>query len=829
MIEGQRPHVSRVEMDLGDRTLSLETGLLAEQAHGAVMVRYGDTMVLGAATGEREAKAGADFFPLTVDYEEKMYAAGKIPGGFIKREGRPTDTATLSARLTDRPLRPLFPKGYRAEVQIINTVMSSDQENNPDVLSIIAASASLMISPIPFEGPVGAVRIGLIDNELVINPLISEMADSEMDITIAGTADAIMMIEGEADQVPEETLLAAFDAAHEEIRRICEIQVQLRQMAGKEKWVVETPQTDPVLRERIQEIVGDRMREAVRNPDKVVRLEGTNHLKTDLMQQLRQETDPAQGNAPIYDLKQAGDIFDSLLKAEVRSGILAEGIRPDGRTQTEIRPIWTEVGYLPRTHGSAIFTRGQTQVITTVTLGSTAEEQRLDGIIPMENKRYIHHYNFPAYSVGEVRRSRGPGRREIGHGMLAERALIAVLPSIDEWPYTMRLVSEAISSNGSTSMASVCGSSMALMDAGVPIKAPVAGVAMGLVTDGSGNYTVLTDIQGMEDALGDMDFKVAGTADGVTAIQMDIKVKGITTEIMRTALSQAHDARQAILARMADTISEARSTMSPYAPMVKRIKINPEKIGALIGPGGKMIRSIQEETETKIDIDDDGGVSVTGSNQAGVERALAKIAGLAQDFKIDKGDKVTGKVVSVMPYGAFVELAPGRDGLVHISELSEDPSVRVTRVEEVLNVGDEVEVMVIDVAPNGKISLSRRAAITGELPENRPERGPRPGGGGPGGDRGPRRDGGGGGGGFRGGGPGGDREPRGSFDSGPDRGPRESFDRGPAQPPAADRPGTGRYGDDRDVQSFAPEPTSDGPRSGRPADSRRRPGFGGDR
>ncbi len=827
MDQGNRPNVTRLEINLGDRTLSLETGLLAEQAHGAVMVRYADTMVLGAATGEREAKPGADFFPLTVDYEEKMYAAGKIPGGFIKREGRPTDQATLAARLTDRPLRPLFPKGYRAEVQIINTVMSSDQENNPDVLSIIAASASLMISPIPFDGPVGAVRIGLIDNELVINPLISEMADSDMDIIVAGTADAIMMIEGEADRVPEETLLAAFDAAHEEIRRICEIQVQLREQVGKEKWVVDMPQTDEVLKERIQELIGDRLREAVRNPDKVVRIEGTNHLKNDMMQQLGQETDAAEHGTPIYDMKAAGGIFDSLLKSEVRNGILAEGIRPDGRGQTEIRPIWSEVGYLPRTHGSAIFTRGQTQVLTTVTLGSTAEEQRLDGIIPLENKRYIHHYNFPAFSVGEVRRSRGPGRREIGHGMLAERALIAVLPSVDDFPYTMRLVSEAISSNGSTSMASVCGSSMALMDAGVPIAAPVAGVAMGLITDGSGNYTVLTDIQGMEDALGDMDFKVAGTADGVTAIQMDIKVKGITTEIMRTALSQAHDARQFILARMAETIAEPRSTMSPYAPMVKRIRINPDKIGALIGPGGKMIRSIQEETETKIDIDDDGGVSVTGSNQAGVERALAKIAGLAQDFKIDKGDKVTGKVVSVMPYGAFVELAPGRDGLVHISELSEDPSVRVTRVEEVLNVGDEVEVMVIDVAPNGKISLSRRAAITGELPEARPERGPRPGGpGGPGGDRGPRRDGGGGGG-FRGGGPGGDRGPSDRGPGGPDRGPRESFDRGPA--PVADRPGTGRYGDDRDVQSFAPEPSSDEPRSGRPADSRRRPGFGGDR
>ncbi|HEV2527851.1 MAG TPA: polyribonucleotide nucleotidyltransferase [Thermomicrobiales bacterium] len=814
MTDTFRPQVTRLEMELGDRTLTLETGLLAEQAHGAVMVRYGDTMILGTVTGEREARPGADFFPLAVDYEEKMYAAGKIPGGFIKREGRPTDTAILAARLTDRPIRPLWPKGYRAEVQIINTVMSSDQENNPDILSMIAASAALCISPLPFQGPVGAVRVGLIDDELVINPSISEMPDSIMDIVVAGTADAIMMVEGEADRVPEETLIAAFEAAQDEIARICELQEQLMAQAGKEKWAFNAPQTDEVLQERIQSIIGDQLRAAVRNPDKVVRLEGTNHLKQSLLQQLSEETDESTG-APLYDAKAASDAFDALLKAEVRNGILVERVRPDGRTPTEIRPIWSQTGYLPRTHGSAIFTRGQTQVITTVTLGSTAEEQRLDGIIPTENKRYMHHYNFPPYSVGEVRRSRGPGRREIGHGTLAERALVSVLPSIEDWPYTMRLVSEVVSSNGSTSMASVCGSSMALMDAGVPLAAPVAGVAMGLITDGSGAYTILTDIQGMEDALGDMDFKVAGTADGVTAIQMDIKVKGITSEIMREALQQAHDGRQHILGKMAETISQPNQTMSPYAPMVKRVKINPDKIGALIGPGGKMIRSIQEETETKIDIDDDGGVSITGANQAGVERALQKIAGLTQEFKIDKGDKVKGKVVSVMPYGAFVELAPGRDGLVHISELSDDPSIRVNRVEDVINVGDEIEVMVIDVAPNGKISLSRRAAITGEMPEARPERGPRgggPGGGGPGGDRGPR------GGGFGGGGGGGFRGDRGGNE---DRGPRGGG-------MAPDRPGTGRYGDDRDVQSFAPRPqqTDGEDRSGRPADSRRRPDFG---
>ena len=813
-----RPDVTHVELDINGQTLSLETGLLAEQAQGAVMVRYGDTMLLATVDGEREPREGADFFPLAVDVEERMYSAGKIPGGFIKREGRPTDNAILAARLTDRPLRPLFPKGYRAEVQVINTVMSSDQENNPDILSIIGASAALCISPIPFDGPVGAVRIGLIDDELVVNPTFSELDASQIDIVVAGTASAIMMVEGEADRVSEDTLLDAFALAHNEIRRQCDVQNELRDRAGQPKWDVAVTKSNDALKQQLQEVIGDRLREAVRDPDKVVRLEGTNTLKHEVLDQLAEMKD--DDGHPRFHRKDASEAFDSLLKSEVRTGILAEGIRPDGRTTTEIRPIWSEVGYLPRAHGSALFTRGQTQALTTVTLGSTAEEQRLDGIIPLENKRYIHHYNFPPYSVGEVRRSRGPGRREIGHGYLAERALIAVLPTVEDFPYTMRLVSEILSSNGSTSMASVCGSSMALMDAGVPISAPVAGVAMGLVTDGEGNFTVLTDIQGMEDALGDMDFKVAGTAEGVTAIQMDIKVQGITLEIMRTALAQAHDGRQFILGKMAESIAEPRETMSPFAPMVKRIRINPEKIGALIGPGGKMIRSIQEETETKIDIGDDGGVSVTGSSAAGVERAMQKIAGLTQEFNINKGDKLTGKVVSVMPYGAFVELAPGRDGLVHISELSDDPSIRVARVEDVVNVGDEIEVMVIDVAPNGKVSLSRRAAITGEMPEPRPERGPRPGG-----DRGPR-----GGGGFRGDRQDGfDRESQGGYD----RERRGGFDREPRneRPPRNDGPAferSGRYGDGDNVQSFAPEPQGDGPRSGRPADSRRRPGFGRD-
>ncbi len=776
--------VKTVSTEVAGRTLSLETGLLAEQAHGAVLIRYGDTMVLAAVVGEREPKEHMDFFPLTVDYEERMYAAGKIPGGFIKREGRPTEAAILAARLTDRPIRPLFPKGYRAEVQIINTVMSADQENDPDTLSIIAASAALTISPIPFEGPIAAVRVGYIDGQVVVNPTNLDLADSALDAVVAGTDDAIMMVEGEAQELPEATLLEAFTAAHEEIKRLVAIQRELAAQVGTEKWLFTPPEKNSELIAAVRDFLGDRLASAVRNPDKVVRLEGTSGLKREVLAHLAGGEDGAE---PRYAAKDLTDAFEGLLKEEVRGSILREGIRPDGRRPDEVRPIWSKVGYLPRTHGSAIFTRGQTQVVTTVTLGSTAEEQRLDSISPEDRKRYIHHYNFPPFSVGEVRRLRGASRRDIGHGALAERALLAVIPDADEFPYTMRLVSEVVSSNGSTSMASVCGSSMALMDAGVPISAPVAGVAMGLITGGeSGGFTVLTDIQGMEDALGDMDFKVAGTSVGVTAIQMDIKVKGITAEIMRQALEQAHAGRQHILGKMAETIAEPRESLSPFAPRVQRLKINPEKIGAVIGPGGKMIRSLQEETGTKIDIEDDGTVSISSADPAGAERAIAKILGLTQEIRIERGEIYTGKVVSIMPYGAFVELLPGKDGLVHISELSEDPAIRVNRVEDVLNVGDEVKVMVTEVAPNGKVSLSRRAAITGELPEPKAERGPRPGS-----DR---------------------------FD----RGPRRP-DRGPGGPQGDDRPRSG--------PPVGRRPEPDGERQGlssRPADSRGRPPFSGE-
>src|SRR5918995_5078242 len=600
MPRNNRPEVSHVEMDLAGRTLSFESGLVAEQADGAVVVRYGDSTVLTTVVGEREPNASVGFFPLTVDYEERMYAAGKIPGGFIKREGRPTEAATLAARLTDRPIRPLFPKGYKSEVQVITTVMSADQENDPDILSINGASAALTLSQIPWDGPIGAVRVGFIDGQIAINPTESDLADSTLDMVVAGTSDAIMMVEGESDQVSEETLVSGIERAHEEIRRIVDLQLDLQRQAGKEKWSFEPPAANESVASRVRDFLGDRLRATINNPDKVLRLEGTSNLREELLAHLAAPGD--EESVPLVS-KEVMDAFEAILKEEVRTNILEDGTRPDGRRTDEIRPIWIETGYLPRTHGSAIFTRGQTQVITTVTLGSTAEEQRLDSIGPEDRKRYIHHYNFPPFSVGEVRRLRGTSRRDIGHGALAERALLAVIPDAEEFPYTMRLVSEVVSSNGSTSMASVCGSTMALMDAGVPIRKPVAGVAMGLVTGDAGRYTVLTDIQGMEDALGDMDFKVAGTHDGVTAIQMDIKVKGITSEIMRQALTQAREGRLFILAEMTQAIDKPRGELSRFAPRVIRLKINPEKIGAVIGPGGKMIRSIQEETGTRIDID----------------------------------------------------------------------------------------------------------------------------------------------------------------------------------------------------------------------------------
>jgi polyribonucleotide nucleotidyltransferase len=764
-------------LDIAGRTLTLETGLLAEQASGAVTVRYGDTLLLVTAMGAREPKENAAWFPLTVDYEERMYAAGKIPGGFIKREGRPTEAAILAARLTDRPTRPLFPKGYMAEVQIVSTILSADQINDPDILSIIGASAALSISPIPWDGPVGAVRIGQLDGELVVNPSSEDLARSTLDMVVAGTADAIMMVEGEASEVSEEDMLAGIVMAHEEIRKICALQQELVADAGKEKWSFTAPEKDQALMQDVRDFLGNRLADSVNNPDKVMRLEGMNELELALREHF---TVAPEGQTPKYTPAQISTAYESLLKETVRGGILERGLRPDGRTPTEVRQIWSAVGYLPRAHGSAIFTRGQTQVVSAATLGTGDDEQRLDSISPEESKRYMHHYNFPPYSVGEIKFMRGPSRRDIGHGALAERAMLAVLPSEEEFPYTLRVVSEVVSSNGSTSMASVCGTTLALMDAGVPIKKPVAGVAMGLVTDESGRYTVLTDIQGMEDALGDMDFKVAGTRDGVTAIQMDIKVKGITPDVMRQALAQAHDGRMHILGKMLETIAEPRSDISPFAPRITQIKISPDKIGLLIGPGGKNIRALQEETGAKIDIEDDGTVSIASIDKESTDAAILRIRGLTDEIKIEVGEIYTGKIVGIQTYGAFVQILPGKDGLVHISELSEDPSVRVNKVEDLFNLGDEITVMVTDVAPNGKVSLSRRAAITGEMPP------PKTGGGGPrrdgGGDRGPRRE-------------GGDRGPRREFDRDRERGPRPESGRRPESEPRSE--GGPRREDDR--------------------------------
>jgi polyribonucleotide nucleotidyltransferase len=710
-------NIKSVSAEINGRTLTLETGRIAGLAMGAVVVRYGDSMVLSTAVGEKEAREDMGFFPLTVDYEERMYAAGKIPGGFPKREGRPTENAILAARLTDRPLRPLFPKGYKAEVQIMSTVLSADQENDPDILSVIGASSALTNSPIPFDGPVGAVRIGLVADEFVVNPTFAQLNESKLDLVVAGTDDAIMMVEGNANVIPESQLLDAIALAHEQIRVVVDLQRQLAALVGSEKWLFIPPTRNEELFRDVESYLGGRLREAVRNSNKIVRLEETGELEAEVTAHF------TQGENPKYQKHEISSTYEALLKQEVRNGILEEGYRPDGRSLNEIRPIWSDVGYLPRSHGSAIFTRGQTQVITSVTLGSTAEEQRLDSISPETSKRYIHHYNFPPYSVGEVKRLRGASRRDIGHGALAERALFHVVPDTESFPYTLRLVSEVVSSNGSTSMASVCGSTLALMDAGVPISAPVAGVAMGLVTDAaSGRFAVLTDIQGMEDALGDMDFKVAGTAEGVTAIQMDIKVKGITIEIMRQALAQAHDGRQFILGKMLETLSAPRPELNKLAPRVYTLKIDKEKIGAVIGPGGKMIRSIQEETGTKIDIADDGTISISSADGEGAEAAKRKILGLTEEIKIERGETYTGKVTGIQDFGAFVEILPGKDGLVHISELSDDPSVRVERVEDVVKLGDEMTVMVIQVAPNGKISLSRRAAVTGQLPEPKPDR-----------------------------------------------------------------------------------------------------------
>jgi polyribonucleotide nucleotidyltransferase len=853
------------EAEIGGRTLSMEAGKLAEQADGAVLLRYGDTVVLATAVASKEPREGADFFPLTVDYEERMYAAGKIPGGFIKRESRPSEAAILAMRLTDRPIRPLFPKGYYNDVQVVLTVLSTDQENDPDIIALNGASAALSISQIPFLGPVGGVRVGRIDGQFVTNPTNSQLAESELDLVVAGTRDAVMMVEAGAKILPEDVMADAIAYGHTELQKSIDLQEKLVASAGKPKKVpfvgpkaesvvklgkrlsggqtefvvfdLETTAMKPengyivdlaALRVRDGQVV-DRF-ESLVNPGRPIVGHQVHGISTDDVSSAPTASEVLAnfvgwvGDAPVvahnvafdlpfilrhlpndikwepsavfdtlelgyqlypdagawklgdlvrfvfgrdhaaahrampdaeataelfinftqglaerldgltediaaeirraresYDRSEQGDrledirrrhgigsaLMDVVTKATARELVLSENIRIDGRDTTTVRPISVEVGVLPRTHGSGIFTRGQTQALSIATLGPSSDVQRMDTISPETEKRYMHHYNMPPYSVGEARFMRGPGRREIGHGALAERALVPVLPSADEFPYVIRVVSEVVSSNGSTSMASTCGSTLALMDAGVPIKAPVAGAAMGLITDKeTGRYAVLTDITGKEDAYGDMDFKVTGTADGVTALQMDIKVAGITPEIMRDALQQAHAARMHILGKMTDVISGSREELSPYAPRITTLKIPVDKIRDVIGAGGKVIRQITAETGTEINIEDDGTIQIAATSGEAAQKAIKWIEGLTKEVEV--GKEYLGKVTRIMNFGAFVEILPGKEGLVHISQLAD---YRVPRVEDVVSIGDELMVVVTEIDRMGRVNLSRRAAM----------------------------------------------------------------------------------------------------------------------
>jgi polyribonucleotide nucleotidyltransferase len=697
------------ETVFGGRHLSIETGKIAQLADGSALVRYGDSVVLGTAVSSDSPREGVDFFPLTVDYEEKMYAAGKIPGGFIKRENRPSEHAILSARLTDRPIRPLFPKAYRNDVQVILTVLSADQENDPATIGTIAASAALSISDIPFFGPVAAVKVGYIDGLLVLNPTLAQLQESKLDLSVAGTADAVMMVEAGMQELPEDLVLEAIQFAHRSMQPAIELQQRMITAVGKAKKPYSEVEIPEETLAAVVSLVKDRLAGAVANPDKHSREAATQQLKSEAIEVLSADHNPVL----------VAKVFDSLHKAQVRNAVLVRGIRPDGRSLDEIRPLSSEVGLLPRTHGSGLFTRGQTQVLSVATLGSSSEEQIIDGIGIDVSKRFMHHYNFPPYSTGEVKPLRGASRRDIGHGHLVERAVGAVIPREQDFPYTIRVVSEVVSSNGSSSMASVCGSTMALMDAGVPIKAPVAGIAMGLVIGEEGRYSILTDIQGIEDALGDMDFKVAGTPDGITALQMDIKVKGITADIMEKALAQAKDARAKVLDVMLKAIPETRTELSPYAPRMVKIQINPDKIREVIGPGGKMIRKIIDETKCSIDIEDDGTVIVGSNNADNAQKAIDIIERLTKDVEV--GKTYTGTVTRILPFGAFVEILPGKEGLVHISELED---FRVGRVEDVVNIGDEVAVVVMEIDRQGRINLSRRQALPGAKPRTPGEASP---------------------------------------------------------------------------------------------------------
>ena len=685
--------------EIGGRPFSIETGAVAKQANGAVLARYGDTVVLVTATGTRAPKEGFDFFPLRCDYEERQYAAGRIPGSFFRREGRPSERATLSARLIDRPVRPLFPEGFRHDVQVVATVLSYDGDSAPDVTAIIGASASLCISDIPFGGPIAGVMIGLVDGQLVVNPTAEQLAHSGLELVVAGTKDALIMVEAGADEVPEDRMLQALQLATDEIRRICLWQEQFIAEIGRPKMPWSPPSFDQSLTAAVHAAADQAMRDAILNPDKKAREDAIDAVKARVAAAMTERF-------PEADKGDISELLHEVEKVQTRTLILERGLRPDGRKPDEIRPIWCDVGFLPRTHGSGLFTRGQTQVCTVAALGSLRDRQMLDAIGEREDfKRYMHHYNFPPYSTGEVKPMRSPGRREIGHGALAERALVRMIPGDTEFPYTIRLVSEVLESNGSTSMASVCGSTLALMDAGVPIKRPVAGIAMGLVKEGE-QIQILSDIQGMEDHLGDMDFKVAGTEVGITALQMDLKIGGISQDVLRRALEQARAGRMHILGKMLATLPGPRQEMSPYAPRITVLTIDIDRIRDVIGPGGKTINKIIAETGADIDVEDDGKVYIAAPSGESGKRAIDWVTRLTKDP--EPGEVYVGKVVRLLNFGAFVEILPGKDGLVHISELDTE---RVPTVEDVVSIGDQIIVKVKNIDELGRVNLSRREAL----------------------------------------------------------------------------------------------------------------------
>ena len=693
---GQDKHVFSI--DWAGRNLTVELGQLAKQANGSVLVRYGDTVVLSTATASKEAK-NVDFFPLTVNYEERLYAVGKIPGGFIKREGRPSEKAILASRLIDRPIRPLFADGFRNEVQVISIVMSVDQDHSPEMAAMFGSSLALTVSDIPFDGPIAGVIVGRINNQFVINPSVAQQEESDIHLVVAGTRDAINMVEAGADEVSEEVMLEAIMYGHEEIKRLINFQEEIASKIGKEKTEITLYELNQELEQHVRGLAETAINKAVQVYEKHAREDAISEVKTAIVEKyIEQEADEDT-------LKQVKEILSKLVKEEVRRLITEEKIRPDGRNVAEIRPLSSQVGLLPRTHGSGLFTRGQTQALSICTLGALGDVQILDGLGIEESKRFMHHYNFPSFSVGETRPMRGPGRREIGHGALGERALEPVIPSEKDFPYTVRLVSEVLESNGSTSQASICASTLAMMDAGVPIKEPVAGIAMGLVKSGE-FYSVLTDIQGMEDHLGDMDFKVAGTSKGVTALQMDIKIEGLSREILEEALQQAKIGRMEILDSMLQTLSEPRTVLSTYAPKILTMEVNQDKIRYVIGPSCKQINKIIEETGVKIDIEQDGSVFISSIDAEMNNKAKKIIEDIVREVEV--GQMYLGKVKRIEKFGAFVEIFNGKDGLIHISELAEE---RVGKVEDVVSIGDELLVKVQEIDKQGRVNLSRKAVL----------------------------------------------------------------------------------------------------------------------